>query len=140
MWGVLSNRAQNEHIGPASNKLKSKQEDVRKVFDPQNVDEVFATDVVAMNLQDVSVEMKKTLPQLISKPVYQEQKNRADTASSLSIVIDETNNILSFKSSREAKSWKDYRPETFEDILEKDGNLEPLSPFRANAQVKFHKR
>ena len=117
IWDVLSNRAQNEHIAPAINKLKSKQGDIRKVFDPQNVGDIFARNIVVMNLHDVNIEMKKTLPLLISKRVYQEQKDRADTDSALSIVIDEAHNILSYESSREAESWKDYRLETFEEII-----------------------
>lgn len=117
IWDVLSNRAQNEHIAPAINKLKSKQGDIRKVFDPQNVGDIFASNIVVMNLHDVNIEMKKTLPLLISKRVYQEQKDRADTESALSIVIDEAHNILSYESSREAESWKDYRLETFEEII-----------------------
>lgn len=117
IWDVLSNRAQNEHIAPAINKLKSKQNDIRKVFDPQNTGDVFASNVVVMNLHDVNIEMKKTLPLLISKRVYQEQKDRAGTETALSIVIDEAHNILSYESSREAESWKDYRLETFEEII-----------------------
>lgn len=117
IWDVLSNRAQNEHIAPAINKLKSKQGDIRKVFDPANVGDVFARNVVVVNLHDVNIEMKKTLPLLISKRIYQEQKDRADTNSALSIVIDEAHNILSYESSREAESWKDYRLETFEEII-----------------------
>ncbi|MEM6656686.1 MAG: ATP-binding protein [Pseudomonadota bacterium] len=117
IWDVLSNRAQNEHIAPAINKLKSKQGDIRKVFDPQNKGDVFTRNVVVMNLHDVNIEMKKTLPLLISKRIYQEQKDRADTDSALSIVIDEAHNILSYESSREAESWKDYRLETFEEII-----------------------
>ena len=117
IWDVLSNRAQNEHIAPAINKLKSKQDDIRKVFDPANVGDVFSSNVVVMNLHDVNTEMKKTLPLLISKRVYQEQKDRADTDSALSLVIDEAHNILSYESSREAESWKDYRLETFEEII-----------------------
>lgn len=117
IWDVLSNRAQNEHIAPAINKLKSKQGDIRKVFDPTNVGDVFARNIVVMNLHDVNIEMKKTLPLLISKRVYQEQKDRFDTDSALSIVIDEAHNILSYESSREAESWKDYRLETFEEII-----------------------
>jgi hypothetical protein len=54
---------------------------------------------------------------LISKRIYQDQKDRADTDSALSIVIDEAHNILSYESSREAESWKDYRLETFEEII-----------------------
>ena len=117
IWDVLSNRAQNEHIAPAINKLKSKQGDIRKVFDPQNAGDIFARNIVVMNLHDVNIEMKKTLPLLISKRVYQEQKDRSDTESALSIVIDEAHNILSYESSREAESWKDYRLETFEEII-----------------------
>lgn len=117
VWDVLSNRAQNEHIAPAINKLRSKQGDIRKVFDPQNVGDVFVSNVVVMNLHDVNIEMKKTIPLLISKRIYQEQKDRADTDSALSIVIDEAHNILSYESSREAESWKDYRLETFEEII-----------------------
>lgn len=117
IWDVLSNRAQNEHIAPAINKLKSKQGDIRKVFDPQNVGDIFARNIVVVNLHDVNIEMKKTLPLLISKRIYQEQKDRADTDSALSIVIDEAHNILSYESSREAESWKDYRLETFEEII-----------------------
>lgn len=117
VWDVLSNRAQNEHIAPAINKLKSKQGDIRRVFDPRNVGDVFFSNVVVMNLHDVNIEMKKTIPLLISKRIYQEQKDRADTDSALNIVIDEAHNILSYESSREAESWKDYRLETFEEII-----------------------
>ena len=117
IWDVLGNRAQNEHIAPAINKLKSKQSDIRKVFDPQNTGDIFSSNIVVMNLHDVNIEMKKTLPLLLSKRVYQEQKDRADIDSALSIVIDEAHNILSYESSREAESWKDYRLETFEEII-----------------------
>lgn len=117
IWDVLSNRAQNDHIAPAINKLKSKQGDIRKIFDPSNIGDVFANNVVVMNLHDINIEMKKTLPLLISKRVYQEQKDRADMDTALNIVIDEAHNILSYESSREAESWKDYRLETFEEII-----------------------
>jgi uncharacterized protein len=117
IWDVLRNRAQNEHIAPAINKLKSKQNDIRKIFDPQNAGDIFHRNVVIVNLHDVNIEMKKTLPLLISKRIYQEQKDRADTDTALSIVIDEAHNILSYESSRESESWKDYRLETFEEII-----------------------
>ena len=37
--------------------------------------------------------------------------------SSLNIIIDEAHNILSYESSRESESWKDFRLETFEEII-----------------------
>ncbi len=35
----------------------------------------------------------------------------------LNIVIDEAHNILSYQSTRESESWKDYRLEVFEEII-----------------------
>jgi hypothetical protein len=42
---------------------------------------------------------------------------------SLSIIIDEAHNILSKTSFRESEDWKDYRLETFEEII-KEGRKE----------------
>ena len=116
IYDVLSNRAQNEHIAPAINKLKSKQADIRKIFDPVIAGDLFANNVIVINLHDVNLEMKKTIPLLICRKVYQEHK-KLGAWKSLNIVIDEAHNILSRESSREAESWKDYRLETFEEIV-----------------------
>jgi hypothetical protein len=116
IWDVLSNRAQNEHIAPAINKLKSKQTDIRKIFDPENKGEIFHSNVVVICLHDVNLEMKKTIPLLISQRIYKEHKAFEGTKS-LNIVIDEAHNILSRESFREAENWKDYRLETFEEII-----------------------
>ena len=77
---------------------------------------MFAQNVIVINLHDVNLEMKKTIPLLICRKVYQEHK-LAGVGKSLNIVIDEAHNILSRESSREAESWKDYRLETFEEIV-----------------------
>lgn len=116
VWDVLSNRAQNEHIAPAINKLKSKQADIRKVFDPNPDAELFTENVVVFALGDVNLEMRKTVPLLVAKKIYEDHK-RLGPGRSLSIVIDEAHNILSRESFRESESWKDYRLETFEEII-----------------------
>lgn len=116
IYDVLSNRAQNDHIAPAINKLKSKQADIRKIFEPGLQGNLFAQNVIVVNLHDVNLEMKKTIPLLICRKVYQEHK-LSGAGKSLNIVIDEAHNILSRESSREAESWKDYRLETFEEIV-----------------------
>lgn len=114
---VLSNRAQNEHIAPVINKLKSKRSDIEKLFRAIEGGDIWAeSNFVVVNLHDVNIEMKKTLPLLLAKREYENQKRRGDEAS-LSIIIDEAHNILSSESSREAESWKDYRLETFEEII-----------------------
>jgi len=61
--------------------------------------------------------MKKTLPLLLAKKVYEEHKNRYEGKGSLNLIIDEAHNILSKESFRESESWKDYRLETFEEII-----------------------
>ena len=112
---ILTNRAQNEHIAPAINKLKSKRKDIDKVFDTQGGDEFWGNNVTAINLNDVNLDMRKTIPLLVSKKVYADHKRVQ--GKSLNIIIDEAHNILSTASFREAESWKDYRLETFEEII-----------------------
>ena len=121
---VLSNRAQNEHVAPAINKLKSLTNEFSKVFS-------ISTDVgntnlweegkplAVINMSKVSVSMKKLIPLLLSYKYYQEHKNKKSdvVTSSLNIIIDEAHNILSYDSTRESQDWKDFRLETFEVII-----------------------
>lgn len=116
IYDVLSNRAQNEHIAPAVNKLRSKQADIRKIFDPADDGDMFDSNVVVVALGDVNLEMKKTVPLLVAKKVYEDHK-RVGGARTLNLIIDEAHNILSQESFRESESWKDYRLETFEEIV-----------------------
>lgn len=113
---VLSSRAQNEHIAPAINKLKSKGADIRRVFSTADNEELFTENVVVVALGDVNLEMKKTIPLLLAKKVYEDHKRIGGTRS-LNLIIDEAHNILSRESFRESESWKDYRLETFEEII-----------------------
>jgi DNA helicase HerA-like ATPase len=113
---VISNRAQNEHIAPVINRLKSKRHDIDRLFDLSEESEFWATNFVVINLDDVNLEMKKIIPLLLSKKIYAEHK-RAGRDKTLNIIVDEAHNILSKESFREAESWKDYRLETFEEII-----------------------
>ena len=113
---ILSNRAQNEHVVHVINRLKARRADIDRVFDMDSNDTFWQSNVVVVNLADVNLEMKKTLPLLLAKKLYTEQKETGQNGS-LSIVIDEAHNILSTESFREAESWKDYRLETFEEII-----------------------
>lgn len=116
IWDVLANRAQNEHIAPAINKLISKRGDIEKILDTTGDSSLWQRNFVVVNLHNVNLEMKKTIPLLVAKKEYQDHKNRPRDHS-LSFIIDEAHNILSTESAREAESWKDYRLETFEEII-----------------------
>ena len=113
---VLVNRAQNEHIAPLINRLKAKREEIERLFAFDDEGDFWERNVVVVNLHDVNLEMKKTIPLLLARRLYAQQK-RSGAGKTLSIIIDEAHNILSKESSREAETWKDYRLETFEEII-----------------------
>ncbi len=121
VFDVYNDKAKNEHIAPAINKLRSKRKDIEKVLDTNSAQHDFfnESNFVVLNLKDVNLEMKKTLPLLLSKKVYTEHKHRhnQDEKKFLNIIVDEAHNILSKESFREAESWKDYRLETFEEVI-----------------------
>lgn len=119
---VLSNRAQNEHISPVINKLKSFQKDFKKVIEisaDKNTDFWNSKNFTVINLNDANLNTKKLIPLLVSYKLYSEhKKEKKETVDKyLNIIIDEAHNILSYESQRESESWKDYRLETFEEII-----------------------
>jgi uncharacterized protein len=121
---ILSNRAQNDHIAPMINRMNGRKNDLMRVFDTSSSDSFWRKNFIVVNLNNVNLEMRKTLPLLLSKKIYaehkRENKKRKDKKiieRSLNLIIDEAHNILSTESFREAESWKDYRLETFEEII-----------------------
>ena len=121
---LIENRAQNEHVAPAINKLKSLTNEFSKVFSIPTGKETpnlweDGKPLAVINMSKVSVSMKKLIPLLLSYKYYQEHKNKKTdvVTSSLNIIIDEAHNILSYDSTRESQDWKDFRLETFEEII-----------------------
>jgi DNA helicase HerA-like ATPase len=116
---LLDNRAMNEHIVPTINKLKSVVDDVEKSIDfTDDRDFWDENNIVVVNLKDANQDTKKMIPLLISYRLYQKhKKEKKEEQSYLNLIIDEAHNILSYQSSRESDSWKDYRLEVFEEII-----------------------
>lgn len=118
---VNSNRAINEHIAPAINKLRGTQKSFDKIFNITNDenDNLFdKSSFVVIDMNSCNTEMKKLVPLIISLEVYRKQKEKkAGVKESLNIIIDEAHNILSYESTRESETWKDYRLEVFEEII-----------------------
>lgn len=127
IYDVLANRAENKHIAPAINKLKSYRKDIDKVIkistnQPNSTDqpETFWNKnfFCVINLNNTNTQIKKMIPLLVSYKLYREHKmNNKTKDKSLNIIIDEAHNILSHSSDRESETWKDYRLETFEEII-----------------------
>ena len=122
---ILNNYSNQEHINPLIGRLKKRFDMLSKVIDIKDVESTSNNEVASHNnvevidLKNVNLELKKVIPLLICKTNYDEQKNKRDSDknNSLHIVIDEAHSILSENSNREAESWKDYRLETFEEII-----------------------
>ncbi|PVY82123.1 ATP-binding protein [Pantoea ananatis] len=113
----LSSRSNPEHISPVINRMGGIKTDIRKIFDTAAGGDLWAdTNFVVLNLNMVNLTMKKTLPLLIAKWIYSAKKMEKKL-STLHLIIDEAHNILSNTSFRESESWKDYRLETFEEII-----------------------
>lgn len=70
-----------------------------------------------VSLKDVKISMRKMIPLLLVKELYDDKKRENSKSKSLHIIIDEAHNILSENSERENEEWKDYRLETFEEII-----------------------
>lgn len=120
IYDMVEDRAQFEHIGPAINKLESSANDLQKVIDFNSADKsVFSKECnfCVIDLNKCNLDIKKVIPLILSKHVYDSQKKSSDKSKYLNIIIDEAHNILSYSSNRESETWKDYRLETFEEMI-----------------------
>ncbi|WP_416777228.1 ATP-binding protein [Xenorhabdus budapestensis] len=117
IYEFFSNKANPEHVLPVINRMKANRKDIAKIFDTTGQRDFWnGGNFTVINLNMVNITMKKTLPLLIAKWAYN-MKKLSTLPSTLHIVIDEAHNILSNTSFRETESWKDYRLETFEEII-----------------------
>jgi Helicase HerA, central domain len=110
-------KVQVDHIIPVINRFKAKQKSIERIFKIENGANLWSQkNVVIMNLLNVNLDMRKTIPLLLAKNIYTAHK-KEENKKTLSIIIDEAHNILSKTSFRETEDWKDYRLETFEEII-----------------------
>lgn len=112
--------AVREHIVPMIQRYASELAGASKLYEPQD-SRIWrgGKSVMVVSLRDVNLEQKKVVPLVIAKTLYRMQKSRgqSDMKSSAHLVVDEAHNILSYSSQRESESWRDYRLETFEEIV-----------------------
>lgn len=114
---IISGYANREHLGPLIKRMETRVPDIKKLI---RVDAVsLATKpLVVVSLRDVNLAMRKVIPMLVCKHLYDEKKNRdPGNEQYLNLIIDEAHNILSTQSTRESEAWRDYRLETFEEIV-----------------------
>lgn len=110
-------KVQNDHIYPVINRFQAKQQSIERTFKVSNNPDFWGDhNLVVINLRGVNLDMRKTIPLLLAKNIYNGHKKEGNKKT-LNIIIDEAHNILSTASFRETDEWKDYRLETFEEIV-----------------------
>ena len=116
---IINGYSNQEHLRPLIGRMFKKVEMLEKLVSIGNEEaNGIRQNLEIINLKDVNLEMKKTLPLIIVKQLYDEHKDAGDFEKrSLHIIIDEAHNILSSLSERESETWKDYRLETFEELI-----------------------
>ena len=107
-----------EHLGPLMTRVGHMLEDLKCVFDineaeAQNFRQYYI-DIISFRYLH-NIKLKKIIPLVIIKFLYNLHKDKAK--GHLNVIIDEAHNILSEESTRESEQWKDYRLETFEEII-----------------------
>ena len=110
----FSNR---EHLSPLIKRLDKRILDLEKVLKIRANWEDFTNNFTIISLRNVNLDIRKMIPMLLAKELYDDKKRDTDKSKSLHIIIDEAHNILSKNSDRESEQWKDYRLEVFEEII-----------------------
>ena len=110
----FSNR---EHLSPLIKRLEKRILDLEKVLIIKDDVGDIKNNLTVVSLRNVNMDIRKMLPMLLVKEAYDKKKRENNKSHSLHIIIDEAHNILSSSSDRESKEWKDYRLETFEEII-----------------------
>jgi DNA helicase HerA-like ATPase len=108
----FSNR---DHLAPLIKRLDNRIEGLKRVVQVGGL--AGEQNITVVSLKDVNIQLRKILPLLICKQLYDDKKYEDTGETYLNIIIDEAHNILSEDSSRESEQWKDYRLETFEEII-----------------------
>ncbi|MCG2432136.1 ATP-binding protein [Aequorivita xiaoshiensis] len=112
---IINGYSNIEHLSPLLKRTPPRLNDLRKVIVINEEDS--DKNITVISLRDVNIQMRKMLPLLICKQLYEKKKEVNEKEKYLNIIIDEAHNILSSISQRESETWKDYRLETFEEII-----------------------
>lgn len=113
---IIKGYSNRDHLSPLIKRLENRIDDLRNVLIIANEPQT-RPNFTIVSLKDVNFDMRKILPLLLCKKLYDDKKKKGDDKTYLNLIVDEAHNILSWNSERESEQWKDYRLETFEEII-----------------------
>lgn len=116
---IVRGFSNKEHISPLLMRMDKRIDDLKKVIvvGATAAAENPPRNLTVVSLKDVNVHIRKVIPLLLCKQLYEEKRRLNDPTCYLNLIIDEAHNILSESSERESEQWKDYRLEVFEEII-----------------------
>lgn len=116
---TISGFANREHLSPLIKRLERRVPAIKRLIEIAEDDaEQIQLPLTVVSLRDVNLDMRKVVPMLLCKYLYDHKKaSDGNNRYYLNIIIDEAHNILSTESTRESEVWRDYRLETFEEII-----------------------
>jgi uncharacterized protein len=116
---IIKGFSNREHLAPLIKRMDKRVDDLKKVVSIEETEDENAPrkNLTVVSLKDVNVQIRKVLPLLLCKQMYDAKKMENDETRYLNLIVDEAHNILSEDSERESEQWKDYRLEVFEEII-----------------------
>lgn len=114
---IISGFANREHLSPLIKRMETRVPSIKKLIVVSD-DGLPEKPLIVLSLRDVNLSMRKVIPMLVCKHLYDDKKESdPGNENYLNLIIDEAHNILSLDSTRESEAWRDYRLETFEEII-----------------------
>ncbi len=109
-----------EHLNPLFNRIDSSFTSLSKVITiVDSIDGEFES-MNIISLIKANQEIKRLIPMLVSKMVYDEQKLKVagnEVNQTKHLIIDEAHNILNAEYRNNGDDWQDYRLSVFEEII-----------------------
>lgn len=109
-----------EHINPLFHRIDTALNSLKKVVEVKDSIEGDFSSLNIINLVHANQEITRLIPMLISKMVYDKQKEglkRDDVTCTCHLIIDEAHNILNAQNHSVGDTWQDYRLNIFEEII-----------------------
>lgn len=109
-----------EHINPLFHRIENALNSLKKVVEVKDSIEGDFSSLNIINLVHANQEITRLIPMLISKMVYDKQKeniNRDNVTCTSHLIIDEAHNILNSQNHSVGDTWQDYRLNIFEEII-----------------------
>lgn len=120
IYSTAWNSFKPEYINPLFKRIETTLTNLNNVIELTSDLSSFGP-VNIISLVHANQDIKRLIPMLVSKMVYDEQKRKvsseAEITKTVHLIIDEAHNILNSENRHKGDSWQDYRLSVFEEII-----------------------